>query len=80
MGLVCFRIDSEAVAADVLLSLDLDGDNLVVPLDNELHLGRAWRAPFSRMGFLSGASFQALNWLMISLSILIFYARKFDFV
>ena len=33
-----------------------------------------------KIGFLFGASFHALNWLMISLSILIFYIRKFVFV
>ena len=35
------------------------------------HVLPIWRAPFSRMGFLSVVSFHALNWLMISLSILI---------
>ena len=35
------------------------------------HVLPIWRAPFSRTGFLSVVSFHALNWLMISLSILI---------
>ena len=35
------------------------------------HVLPIWRTPFSRTGFLSVVSFHALNWLMISLSILI---------
>lgn len=49
-GLVCFRIDGKAIAADILLCLDLYWNNLVIPLDNELHFRRAWRSPIILQG------------------------------